>query len=446
MSETFLYQLLRVDSIALIMAFLVSFIALNLFYFTLRYMEAQRERSYFMIAMPLLLLFVLIMVFANHLLLLWLSLCLTNFILISLMAYRSHWLAARASRLLAARAFFLATFFIALSFICFYCATGTGFINQIILFDSAGNCYVPIGLVMLLLGICVQSAVWPFHKWLLSSLNSPTQVSALMHAGVLSAGGFLLIRFSRLYVQFPWLLSCMVVIGVVSATLGTTWKLIQHDNKRMLACSTIAQMGFMILQCGLGAFSAAMAHIVCHGFFKAYLFLQAGSAAREKRLELSPISIYLLFPVIASGVIGLYCYLFASMQDINTLDATLFLYGIVFIAAMDIGITILSDKYFGNVFYALALVGLIGLLYGYNVKIMHELCNWAALDDLQFLSIIHVVAFAVMFFSWIIFKVIIFYPDRLFTKKTRDKFYVWALNASQPDPATVTSHHNDYSL
>jgi len=127
-----------------------------------------------------------------------------------------------------------------------------------------------------------QSAIWPFHTWLISSLNSPTPVSAIMHAGLINGGGFLLTRFAGLFVQSTGMLQVIFFLGLLTALIGTLWKLMQHDIKRMLACSTMGQMGFMIAQCGLGLFPAAIAHLCWHGLFKAYLFLSSGSAAHEK--------------------------------------------------------------------------------------------------------------------------------------------------------------------
>ena len=107
-----------------------------------------------------------------------------------------------------------------------------------------------------------------------------------MHAGLINGGGFLLARFAPMLAIQPPILNLIFIAGITTALLGTLWKLMQSDVKRMLACSTMGQMGFMIAQCGLGLFPAAVAHLSWHGLFKAYLFLSTGSAAKEKRLDL----------------------------------------------------------------------------------------------------------------------------------------------------------------
>jgi NAD(P)H-quinone oxidoreductase subunit 5 len=108
-------------------------------------------------------------------------------------------------------------------------------------------------------------------------METPTPVSALMHAGIINAGGFLLIRLSPLLVHSPGALHLLALVGAVTAAFGAIVMLAQPGVKRALAYSTIAQMGFMILQCGLGAWGLAMLHILAHSLYKAHAFLTAGS-------------------------------------------------------------------------------------------------------------------------------------------------------------------------
>jgi NAD(P)H-quinone oxidoreductase subunit 5 len=107
-------------------------------------------------------------------------------------------------------------------------------------------------------------------------MESPTPVSALMHAGIINAGGALLLRLSPLIVQVPSALLVLVAAGTLTAVLGLLCMWAQVKVKRTLAWSTVSQMGFMMVQCGLGAFAAAMLHIVAHGCYKAWSFLRSG--------------------------------------------------------------------------------------------------------------------------------------------------------------------------
>lgn len=126
----------------------------------------------------------------------------------------------------------------------------------------------------------IKSAQFPFHSWLPDTMETPTPVSALMHAGIINAGGFLVIRLSPILVNCPISLDALALIGTFTALFASLIMLTQTSIKRALAYSTIAQMGFMMLECGLGAFSLAMLHIVAHSLYKAYAFLSSGSAIR----------------------------------------------------------------------------------------------------------------------------------------------------------------------
>jgi len=144
----------------------------------------------------------------------------------------------------------------------------------------------------LVLGAMTKSAQVPFHSWLPDTMEAPTPVSALMHAGIINAGGYLVIRLSPFLVRSPFALDCLVAVGGVTALCGGVVMMSQTSVKRALAFSTIAQMGFMMLQCGLGAFAAAMLHIVAHSSYKAHAFLSSGgvidAASRSKPAARAP--------------------------------------------------------------------------------------------------------------------------------------------------------------
>jgi len=131
----------------------------------------------------------------------------------------------------------------------------------------------------LALAAIAKSAQFPLHAWLPQTLEAPTAVSALMHAGIINGGGFLLIRCSEILVHVPSVLTVLAVIGTLTAILGVLAMWAQTDIKKALAWSTVAQMGFMILECGLGAFAAALLHLLGHGCYKAHAFLRSGSVA-----------------------------------------------------------------------------------------------------------------------------------------------------------------------
>ena len=127
----------------------------------------------------------------------------------------------------------------------------------------------------------LKSAQFPSHGWLTEVMEAPTPVSALLHAGVVNAGGFLLIRFADVMLLAPGVLAALVMVGGFSALFGGLVMLTQPAVKTSLAWSTLAQMGFMTMQCGLALFPLALLHIVAHSLYKAHAFLSSGGAVEQ---------------------------------------------------------------------------------------------------------------------------------------------------------------------
>src|ERR1044071_8893036 len=144
-----------------------------------------------------------------------------------------------------------------------------------------------VTLVTLLIFIAAmsKSAQFPLHMWLPDSLYAPTPVHALLHAGIINAGGFLLTRLAPLYDLSPTTLDVVFAIGLLTALLGSSMMLTQNDIKKTLGYSTIGQMGFMIMECGLGAYALAIFHLIAHGLFKGCIFLNCGYVIHAARQE-----------------------------------------------------------------------------------------------------------------------------------------------------------------
>ena len=139
--------------------------------------------------------------------------------------------------------------------------------------------------LLLLIGGMSKSAQFPFHVWLPRYLYAPTPVTALLHAGIINAAGFLINRMAPLFGMSSTTLHVAFVIGTLTAVLGATMMLVQNDIKNMLGFSTIGQMGYMVMECGLGAFSLAVFHLIAHGLFKATVFLNCGNVIHKARQE-----------------------------------------------------------------------------------------------------------------------------------------------------------------
>jgi len=132
--------------------------------------------------------------------------------------------------------------------------------------------------VLLFIGAAGKSAQIPLYVWLPDAMAGPTPVSALIHAATMvTAGVYMIVRCSPIFVQAPTAMFIVAVIGAATALFAATIGLAQNDIKKVLAYSTISQLGYMFLACGVGAFIAAIFHVITHAFFKALLFLGSGS-------------------------------------------------------------------------------------------------------------------------------------------------------------------------
>ena len=137
--------------------------------------------------------------------------------------------------------------------------------------------------MLVALAAFARSAQFPLHSWLPYTMEGPTPVSALMHAGIVNAGGFLLNRFAPLFMHASDVLHVVFAVGLLTALIGSALMLTQNDIKKSLGYSTMGQMGFMVMECGLGAFSLAVYHLIAHGLFKATLFLGSGGVISDAR-------------------------------------------------------------------------------------------------------------------------------------------------------------------
>lgn len=135
-----------------------------------------------------------------------------------------------------------------------------------------------IGLIVL--AAALKTAAFPLHGWLTEVMEAPTPVSALLHAGIINSGGVLLILFAELVQLSSGAMAALVMLGGFTALFGAAVMLTQSAVKTSLAWSTVSQMGFLLLQCGLGLWALALLHIVAHSLYKAHAFLSSGGAVQ----------------------------------------------------------------------------------------------------------------------------------------------------------------------
>jgi NAD(P)H-quinone oxidoreductase subunit 5 len=165
-----------------------------------------------------------------------------------------------------------------------FMAFGTMDIDRIVRSAAAASVVPPVAEVAVLLIACaalLKCAQLPFHGWLIQVMEAPTPVSALLHAGVVNLGGFVLIRFAPLVDQVAAAGVLLVLVGTSTAVLAALVMTTRISVKVSLAWSTCAQMGFMLMQCGLGLWQMALVHLLAHSLYKAHAFLSAGAVVRR---------------------------------------------------------------------------------------------------------------------------------------------------------------------
>ncbi len=152
--------------------------------------------------------------------------------------------------------------------------------------DASWMGAVTLGTMFLFIGATGKSAQIPLYVWLPDAMAGPTPVSALIHAATMvTAGVYMIVRLNPLFIMAPNTMMVIAIIGAATAVLAATIGMTQWDIKKVLAYSTVSQLGYMFLACGVGAFGAAMFHLMTHAFFKALMFLGSGSVIHAMHEE-----------------------------------------------------------------------------------------------------------------------------------------------------------------
>ncbi len=270
----------RLDVVSAAMLLLVGFIGWIVVRYARTYLDGEARQNVFSIWLLATLAAVLLLVQAGNVLQFlgaWVatSLCLHKLLLF----YPARVAAQRAARkkFVTARVGDAALFVAGVLLIAAYGTTQIYEILKLARLGTGGGLAIAAAAFIALAAV-LKSAQFPTHGWLTEVMEAPTPVSALLHAGVINAGGFVLIRFADVMLLSPLVMAVLVGIGGFTALFGGVVMLTQPTVKVSLAWSTVAQMGFMILQCGLALFPLALLHIVAHSLYKAHAFLASGSA------------------------------------------------------------------------------------------------------------------------------------------------------------------------
>jgi NADH-quinone oxidoreductase subunit L len=274
---------LYLDQLSLLMALIVTGVGFIIHVYSVGYMAHEGGYYRFFSYMNLFMFFMLTLVLANNYLLMfvgWEGVGLASYLLIGFFFLRDSASSAGKKAFIVNRigdfGFLIALFLLIKHFgtldftVVFQKASG---LPQ----EATAGLLTTIGL-LLLVGACGKSAQLPLYVWLPDAMEGPTPVSALIHAATMvTAGVYMIARSHAIFDRAPIALTVVAIIGCATALYAATIGTVQHDIKRVLAYSTISQLGYMVLACGVAAYSAGMFHLMTHAFFKALLFLAAGS-------------------------------------------------------------------------------------------------------------------------------------------------------------------------
>lgn len=273
-----------VDPLSAVMILIVSGVSFIIHVYSVGYMHGDKNYSRYFGYLNLFVFAMLTLVLGNNLLLMfigWEGVGLCSYLLIG------FWFEDRKNAIAGMKAFIVnrvGDFGFMLGFILLFWSLGKAGVWTIKFTELAANAHLlSAGIVtaitlLLFMGAAGKSAQLPLYVWLPDAMAGPTPVSALIHAATMvTAGIYMIARMNFLYVLAPDAMMVVAIIGAATAFYAATIGLVQNDIKRVLAYSTISQLGYMFLGVGVGAYSAGIFHLMTHAFFKALLFMGAGS-------------------------------------------------------------------------------------------------------------------------------------------------------------------------
>lgn len=283
---------LQADRLGLLLAVLVQFLGMVIGVFSARYLEGEPGQRRYQACLGGVMAAVQVLLLADHWLLLiaaWAAVGLALQPLLCFYADRPFALLAAHKKRLADR---LADVLLLVAAGLAWTAVGSGSLSELkahlgtLSADQPASPGLQAAAVLLVLAVMLRTALLPVHGWLIQVMEAPTPVSALLHAGVVNLGGVVLIRMAPLLEAAPAARALLVVLGLATALLAGLVMLTRISIKVRLAWSTVAQMGFMVLECGLGLYTLALLHLIGHSLYKAHAFLSASMAVQQTRQQM----------------------------------------------------------------------------------------------------------------------------------------------------------------
>ncbi len=274
---------LRLDALSILMLLMIALLGFIVVRFSFNYLDGDPRQGTFIGRLAATIASVQFLVLSGNLGLLFIAWVLTSMSLHRLLIFYRE----RPGAIIAARKKFilarLGDVCLLAAFVLIYIQFGTGNLESIFqaLKVEIGSSSPIAGIeaiaILLVSAALLKSAQFPTHGWLIEVMETPTPVSALLHAGLLNAGPFLIIRMAYVMEASTYAPIVMIVIGGFTALFGSVVFLTQTSIKTALSYSSIAHMGFSLMVCGFGVYPAAMLHLVAHSFYKAHAFLSSGS-------------------------------------------------------------------------------------------------------------------------------------------------------------------------
>ena len=325
---------LKLDALSTILFIMISLLAAAIARFAIRYLDGEERQWYFYRYLLLTVIGVCLFVLSSNLLMLFACWLLTSYGLHQLLLFfpdRADAVNAARKKALVSRLGDLALLAgIFLTYDTFHSLEFDRIFEVYNAWPSFRQESTRMEWIVLffVMGAMIKSAQFPFHFWLPDTMATPTPVSAMMHAGIINAGGFLMIRLSPLLQSVEVGPAVLIIAGATTSVYGALSMITQSNIKRKLGYSTISQMGMMLFACGLGAYGVALLHIFAHSFYKAHAFLSTGGLVDEARkagFKLRPIGLF----GILLGIGGALAFAYFSFEFENGGRFPYFIYGAV---------------------------------------------------------------------------------------------------------------------
>ncbi|MFK7831852.1 MAG: proton-conducting transporter membrane subunit [Winogradskyella sp.] len=375
-------ELFQINGFSMVIWAVVTFFSAIVQMYATNYMKGFKRKHSFLLYCLAFSFSVMLFVISNHIVLLMSFWLLMGLIMSKLIGIDSEWKEAQHASKFARLNYVGGAFFLAIALGVLAYGTGTYTKNEILAnLDMVPSWMSTVSALCIIVAAIIQSAIFPFHKWLLSAMTSPTPASALMHAGFVNGSGILLTIFAPLLFTANVLL-LIFIIGGLTAIVAQFSKLMQVNVKQKLACSTIAQMSFMVMQCGLGFFTAAITHLILHGFYKAFLFLSAGEEIKNSlpkqpdTIVVKPLQTVI---IVISAVLGGLLFGYITGKGLS-LDSGLFLTFIVAITVGQVVYNILNQASLGvtqklmvTPLMIVAGIGIYALVFNGVTILMHDM-------------------------------------------------------------------------